>query len=117
MLPTIRAILAADATANALLAGRVYRHGSAPQNVARPYVTWSMPAGDADYTLDGPDADHARIQVDCWHDTDAGVEALGVAVRNALEQQASATHYIANERDPETQRFRIGFQFDWITSR
>ena len=117
MLPDIRALLAADPTANGLLAGRVYRHGYAPQGVARPYVTWSLPSGEADYTLDAPVMDRFRVQVDCWSDTDAGVETLAEAVRNAMETRTTATLYIADERDHETQRFRISFQFDWIADR
>ena len=117
MLPPVRATLAADSTANGLLSGRVYRHGSAPQNVQRPYVTWSAPAGAPENTLDAPEMDAWRIQVDCWADSDSGIEALAQAVRNALEPFGVIVAYIADERDPETGRFRFGFQMDWMLGR
>jgi hypothetical protein len=117
MLPPIRATIAADATANGLLSGRVYRHGSAPKDVARPYVTWSVPGGAPENALDGAEIDVFRVQVDCWADTDASVETLASAVRTALEGSANVVAYVADERDLETQRFRISFQLDWIYMR
>ena len=117
MFPTIRALIAADATANGLLSGRVYRHGSAPQNTARPYVTWSVPGGVPENTFDGPTHDNFRVQVDCWHDSDSGIETVAEAVRNALETSAYCVGYLANEEDPQTGRYRISFAFDFIESR
>jgi hypothetical protein len=99
-----------------LVATRIYRHGSAPQNVVRPYVTWSV-GGGAENAFDGAAADVFRVQVDSWSDTDAGVEALALAVRDAMEPHAHLIAYVADERDFETQRYRISFAFDWIASR
>jgi hypothetical protein len=117
MLPEIRALLAADVTANGLLSGRVYRHGSAPQTVARPYVTWSIAGGAPENAFDGASCDDFRVQVDCWSDTDTGAEALATAVRAAIEPSAHLVAYVANERDFTTQRYRISMQFDWIEPR
>lgn len=117
MFPQIRALIAADATANALLAGRVYRHGEAPQGVSRPYVTWSIAGGAPENAFDGAACDDFRVQVDCWSEEDEGVVTLASAVRDALEQSAHCVGYVANGRDRETQRYRISMAFDFIVGR
>jgi hypothetical protein len=120
MLPAIRTLLAADPAVTALVGTnpvRVYRHGSAPQGVVRPYVTWSVAGGAPENGFDGASCDDFRVQVDCWSDTDAGVESLATAVRDAIEPAAHLVAYVADERDATTQRFRISFAFDWIESR
>lgn len=96
---------------------RVYRHGSAPQGVMRPYVTWSVPGGAADNTFDGGDADVFRVHVDCWADGDDAIDALALAVRDALEPAAHLVAYLADERDFQTQRYRISYAFDFIEGR
>lgn len=96
---------------------RAYRHGMAPEGVARPYVTWSVPGGAPENTFDGADADVFRVQVDCWSDSDEEVELLASAVRAALEPAAHLVAYVADERDFQTQRYRMGFAFDFILSR
>jgi hypothetical protein len=126
MLPKIQHLLKASPAVTALIGAgtdpiadpvRVYRHGDAPQGVTAPYVTWSAPAGAPENTFDGPDADFWRVHVDCWSDGDLQVEQLAEAVRNALEVAAHCVAYTANERNPETKRYRIGFAFDFILSR
>ncbi len=117
MLPLVYPVLTGDAAVGALVGTRVYRHGTAPQDVTAPYVTWSAPAGLAENAFEGAQADVWRIQVDCWSDGDAQVEALAHAVRAAIEPHAHLGSYIANERDFETKRYRIGMIFDWIGLR
>lgn len=116
MLPKVYTALMNAPAVTALIGNRAYRHGSAPQGVAYPYVTWSIPAGDATIAFDRTDADQFRVQVDCWSNTDAGtngVENVAAAVRAALEPMAHLVAYTNDERDPETQAFRLGFAFDW----
>ena len=120
MLPAIFPLLKNAAAVTALIGAnpvRAYRHGSAPEGVIAPYVTWSVAGGAPENAFDGPCADQFRVQVDCWSDTDAGVEALAEAVRAAIEPAAHLVAYIANDRDPVTKRYRIGFAFDWWASR
>ncbi|MFC0677525.1 DUF3168 domain-containing protein [Lysobacter korlensis] len=117
MLPTVYATLQASPAVVALVGNRVFRHGSAPQDVARPYVTWAVAGGAPENGFDGACADAFRVQVDCWSDSDAGVETLAAAVRDAIEPVAHLVAYVADERDFQTQRFRIGFAFDWILGR
>jgi hypothetical protein len=119
MLPLVYPLLNVAPAVTALIGSppRVYRHGSAPQNVVKPYVTWSVPGGEALNNFDGADADVFRVQVDCWSDGDAEVETLAAAVRAAIEPAAHLVAYVADERDPVTQRFRISFTFDFISTR
>ena len=120
MLPLVFPLLSGAAAVTALIGTtpvRAYRHGSAPQDVVKPYVTWSVPGGFAENTLERADADVMRVQVDCWSEDDTQVETLAAAVRAALEPAANLIAYVADERDPVTQRFRISFTFDFITSR
>ena len=120
MLPKVYLALMNSAAVTALIGNRAYRHGSAPQGVSYPYVTWSVPAGDSEIVFDRTDADQFRVQVDIWSNTDSGangVENVASAVRAALEPEAHLVAYTNDERDPETQAFRLGFAFDWIVPR
>lgn len=96
---------------------RVYRHGEAPQGVARPYVTWQLVSGSPDNTLSElPLVDRIVVQVDCWHPDDAGVEALATAVRDALELHGHMTAVLLDQREPDTKLYRIAMQFDvWLS--
>jgi hypothetical protein len=97
---------------------RIYRHGSAPQDTTRPYVTWSVIGTEPQNNLsDLPPSDRIALQVDCWHQTDAGVEALAEAVRDAIEPRAHMTGLVVDLREPETKLFRVGLQFDFWLDR
>ena len=117
MLPLVYTTLHDAAPVAALVSTRIYRHGSAPQNVTRPYITWSVAGGAPENGFDGAACDVFRVQVDSWSDTDAGVEALALAVRNAMEPRAHMVSFGPDERDFETQRYRITLFLDWIASR
>jgi len=123
MLPLVFPLLAGAPAVTALVGTapvRVYRHGSAPQNVASPYVTWSVTGGDAEIVFDQTDADTFRVSVDCWASGTAGdtlIETLAAAVRAAIEPAAHLVGYIADERDFDTQKFRISMAFDFIVLR
>jgi hypothetical protein len=97
---------------------RIYRHGAAPQTadgkpMALPYVTWFVVTDQPANNLSDPvPVDRFGIQVDCWHQTDTGIELLAEAVRDALELHGVCTGLIANLREPETRLFRIGLTFD-----
>lgn len=120
MLPPVFATLRASSAVLALLGTppRVYRHGDAPQDVPRPYVTWSLISGLPENNLsDPPPVDHLVIQVDCWSQTDEQVEQLAIAVRDAIEPYAHMTGFPVNERERDTKLYRISLQFDWWLSR
>ena len=122
MLPPVYALLTADAPTTALVGTRIYRHGTAPQNVVAPYVTWFLVSGTPENELTAlPRVDRLEVQVDCWSNNtgtgDAQVEALATAVRDALEPVAHMTGIIANEQDFETRRYRLGLQFTFWLKR
>jgi len=97
---------------------RIYRHGNAPQDTSKPYVVWEIIAGVPDNNLsDLPTLDRVVVQVDCWHQTDAGVDALMRAVRDAIEPSAHMTAISVDERDPETRLFHVALEFDWFVAR
>ena len=67
---------------------RIFRHGRAPQDNTRPYVTWLV-FGTPENQLSGtPPVDRVSVQVDAWHQTDAGVVLLAEAIRDAIEPHA-----------------------------
>lgn len=120
MLPKVFPLLAASSAVTALIGNnptRAYRHGDAPQGVKAPYVTWSIAGGAAENAFEGACADQFRVQVDCWSETDLGVEQLAAAVRAAIEPAAHLVAYVANERDATTQRYRLSMAFDWWAKR
>ena len=120
MIPPLYAALAAAPAVTAIVGSppRAYRHGSAPQDTTRPYITWFLLAGVPENELsDVPGIDRCTLQVDCWHQTDAGIEALAVAVRDAVEPLAHCTAVPINTREAETKLYRIALQFDWWLSR
>lgn len=100
---------------------RIFRHGSAPQRpdglpLSDPYVTWFLVVGTPENNLsDLPPVDRMTVQVDCWHQTDSGIETLAEAVRDAIEPVAHMTGIVVNLRETETKLYRIGMQFDhWL---
>lgn len=118
MLPPIYAILSAAPAVTAIAGTRIYPHGEATQDTARPYVTWFVVSAPPELVLDGtPPSDRFTIQVDCWHQTSAGLVQLTQAARAALEQHCHVTNIILNQRDPETMLYRMALQLDFFVSR
>lgn len=116
MLPQVYPILRDDPEVAALINGRVYRHGSAPHNVTAPYVTWFVVTGLPENSIaELPRADRYEVQVDCWSVNTGtgsrGIETLAQAVRDAIEPFAHMTAMNVDERDEDTQRYRISMQF------
>ena len=120
MLPPIFTWLKASNAVKAIIGTtpRAFRHGDAPQDTTKPYVTWNLITGVPDNVLNTvPPSDRYTVQVDCWHQTDKGVEDLAKAVRNAIEPYAHMTGMPVNEREKETKLYRIALQFDVLQSR
>ncbi len=118
MLPPIYNTLRASSAVVALVGTRIFRHSSAPQDISRPYITWFLVTGTPENHLSGlPPADRMSVQVDCWHQTDAGVEALAIAVRDSIEPYAHMTGQPVDGREPDTKLWRIALQFDWWMGR
>jgi hypothetical protein len=118
LLPPIFALLKAAPAVVAIVAAKIYRHGIAPQGTVAPYIVWSVISGVPENNLsDAPPIDRMTIQVDCYHATDAGIETLATAVRDAIEPAAHMTSMPINQRETDTQLYRIGLQFDYFLAR
>jgi hypothetical protein len=121
MKPPVFQTLKASAAVKAIVGTnppRIFRHDDAPQDTAKPYLTWFMAGVDAHNNLsDVPVSDRIVVQIDCWHPTDAGIEALAMAVRDAIEPHAHLTDMPADEREPETRLYHIALEFDWFVTR
>lgn len=118
MLPNIYAILRANSTVLSTVATRIYRHGAAPQDVLKPYITWFVVSGVPELQISGsPCMDVDTIHIDIWSETDSSIETLAYAVRDALDDANHANQMILNLRETDTKLYRIGFQTDIIRSR
>jgi len=118
MLPNIYSILRANATVLSSVSTRIYRHGAAPQDVVKPYITWFVITGMPELQISGtPCSDMDTIQIDVWHETDSGVETLAYAVRAALDSAKYANRMIQDLRETDTRLYRISFEADIIQSR
>jgi len=121
MLPPVFTTLKASAAVKAIVGTnppRIFRHGSAPQDTTKPYITWFAVTDEPHNNLsDLPPGDRIPIQVDYWHPTDAGIELLAKAGRDAIEPYAHMTGMPVDGRDPETKLYRIAQTFDWFVDR
>ena len=64
-----------------------------------------------------PGTDRVGVQIDCWHQTGAGIKLLATAVRDACEGVANMTSGGPNGREPETKLYRMSLSFDWFVNR
>jgi hypothetical protein len=101
---------------------RIYRHGTAPQATAGPYITWFNVDGIPQNQLDGaPPIDAFNIQVDCWSANSGEgarqVNALAQAVRDQIETAHDITSFSGDDQDTETQRYRITITFTFWSPR
>lgn len=118
MLPNVYAVLRQSNDVKTLLGTRIYRHGAAPQNVAKPYATWYVVIGMPELQISGvPCSDMDTIQIDCWSDTDENIESVAYAVRSALDNAGIANRIVQNNREDNTRLYRIGIEADFISSR
>lgn len=121
MYPPIFAALAADSAVKALIGSnpvRAYPFGSAPQNVAIPYVVWQTVGGlPENYLNQRPDIDSFTLQIDCYAATASAARSVAEAVRDAIEMQCHIVSWRGEEKDPDTQRYRYSFDADWFVDR
>jgi len=120
MLPPVYATLAGEAGVLALLGDppRISRHGRAPQDSARPYLTWGLVVSTPENTLsETPSMDRATVQIDCWAMNSSEVVTLAQTVRDVMESVAHMTSVIVDEREAATKLYHIAMQFDWFLGR
>lgn len=121
MLPNLFPLVSASAAVTALIGSnpcRFFRHGSAPQSVALPYVTHRTISAIPQNNLSGPPlADDGRVQVSCWSADPDDVEAVAAAVRAAIEPTWHILDVRDGGRDPVTMNYRIDLDVQvWVHS-
>ena len=117
-LQNVYQVLRSNATVVSTVGTRIYRHGSAPQDGAKPYITWFMVTGLPQDVLNAaPCHDTDTVQIDCWSETDTGVETLAYAVRAALDSQLISNRIIIDNRETDTKLYRMTLEADFIASR
>lgn len=118
MFPPVYSTLRASPAVVSAVADRISRHGDIPQDTSKPYITWFIVAGQPhDQLSDAPQSDFVTVQIDCWHQTDAGIAALAVAVRDALDMAGVHNRIRLNQREPETRLYRVAVEADFILRR
>ena len=118
MLPNVYQTLRLNSTVVSTVDKRIYRHGSAPQNVAKPYITWFMVSGVPENNIStAPCSDRDSVQIDCWSESDTEVETLAYSVRAALDSQLIANRMVVNNRENDTKLYRIAIEADFIRPR
>jgi hypothetical protein len=121
MLPPVFQTLKASTEIKAIVGTnppRIWK-GTAPQRPQgtpqQPYITWMLISGVPELNLsDPPPADRQTVQVDCWHTTEAGAEALAELVRDTLEPVAHVTQYESFSQEPETLLHRFSITADFF---
>ncbi len=97
---------------------RLYQFGQAPQGVARPYAVWQTIGGLPENYISGvPDIDQYSLQVDVYATTAADAREVARALRDAIEPVAHIVGWRGEDREPETQLFRVSFDVDWFVHR
>lgn len=117
-LPNVYQALRANSTVVSTVGTRIYRHGSAPQDVTKPYITWFLVSGNpVDNVSTSPCVDKDVIQIDCWSESDTVIETLAYAVRSALDSALISNRMMMNSRETDTKLYRIALEADFIRSR
>ena len=97
---------------------RIGRHGEIAQTEQKPYIVWQIATNNAFDTLsEAPGGDFTTVQIDCYHQTDAGAAQLAMAVRAALDAVLIVNRAVLNIRDTETKLYRVGLEADFIDRR
>lgn len=97
---------------------RCYPFGEAPQGVLLPYVVWQISGGSPENFLGNrPDVDSFSIQIDVYANNAADARSVTTALVDAIEPVAYVVSWNIEGRDPETKRYRKGFNVDWFVHR
>lgn len=121
MYPPIFTACASDPAVTALLGTnptRLYPFGEADQGVTSPYAVWQVVSGSPENYLAGrPDLDGYTVQIDVYGDSDVQVADAATAIRNAIELKSHIVRWGGQTKEPDTGRYRISFDSDWLTPR
>lgn len=97
---------------------RIYPHGMADQNTAKPYCVFQIITGTPENFLWArPDMDSYTLQVDVYAKTPEQAADGAEAIRDAVETVSYITAWRGQFKDPDTTLFRYSFDIDWLTPR
>lgn len=121
MLPPVFTTCIADPNVVAALGEqptRLYPFGEAPQGTATPYAVWQLIGGAPDNYLGcRPTHDQYSVQIDVYADTGSQAVTVAEYLRDSIELTAHVVGWRIHGRDPDTRRYRVGFDVDWIVLR
>lgn len=118
MLPRVYELLRASAAVVAIVDDRIGAAGDIEQTAGRPYITWQVVTGVPENSLDcAPDIDQITVQINCFHATEAGINALVIAARDAIEAGGHVTGMPVDQRDTATRLYWKALQADLWTDR
>lgn len=121
MNPPVFTILNASAPVKSIFGTdplRVFPFSHAPQNVERPYATYSVYNGVPENTLAcTPDVDNMGTQIDVWSEDAEDCLIAASSIRNALEPHAHMTGFQSAEWDEETGLYHSRMDFDFWVNR
>jgi hypothetical protein len=104
----LRAAMLAASAVTALVGQRIAA-GVLPEGEVRPYVTYSLVAGERVPSLtDSGLMRHARMQVNCWSQNYGEAKQIALAVQTAIEASALFEVVFLSDQDlydPETNLF------------
>lgn len=104
----LRAALVAASAVTALVGQRIAA-GVLPQGEIRPYVTYSLVAGERIPSMtDSGVMRHARMQLNCWSPSYGVAKQIALAVQTAIEASALFEVVFIGDQDlydPETDLF------------
>lgn len=97
---------------------RMRPFGQIEQDIPRPYAVWQVVSGSPEnYLAQVPDMDQYTIQIDVYGTTADSVRQAAKALRDAVERYSYVTRWGGENRDTETQLYRISFDVDWFVNR
>lgn len=101
---------------------RFYAFGNAPQpgkpGYALPYAVWQTVYGSPEnYVNQRPDVDNWGIQVDAYAASAQQARDVSQALSDALEGQAHVTAWNGEDRETETNLYRVSFTVEFWTPR
>lgn len=113
--PAVRALLKSPGTGL-----RFWAWGQLPNMEKRvyPYAVWQLAYGSPENNLsERPDIDSFGVQVDVYAETADAARAVINAIEYAIELNCHIVARRQESRDPETQKYTVGFDCDWWVSR
>lgn len=97
---------------------RIFPHGVADQNTAKPYAVFQIITGSPENFLwPRPDMDSWGLQIDVYATTPQVAANGAEALRDAVEPVAYVTAWRGQFKDPDTTLFRYSMDIDWFTPR